>query len=143
MPLDASLNKDIYAELDRHVALTFHLPDDDERKFSRRTPSEQDRGLRRLLDKKFGRTGGGVPSSVRIVQDVEKFEDALVRIVEARGAVVQGLGTRDGHRKYVGAALKRGGKRTKAEYVEKWTHPDARAAVKTFIARSESRAAQS
>ena len=38
MPMDASLNQDILVNFDMHILLTDHLKNDDDRKYSKRTP---------------------------------------------------------------------------------------------------------
>ena len=54
MPLDMSLNNDVQLALSLHCAITAHLPDDDPRKFSMRTPKTIVWGILRL----WGAEGG-------------------------------------------------------------------------------------
>ena len=49
MPLDNALNNDIQQSLSLHCAITLELDDNDERKFSMRTPNEISKGIRRIF----------------------------------------------------------------------------------------------
>jgi len=133
MPLDNSLNKDIHDGVDRHVLYTSHLEEDDPRKFSMTTPARGAAAYKRVLE--------GVPPSSRIVQDVNKAIESMLVIHQHKGAVVQGLGNRNGWRAQVanstlfahGAKSRRGGARKRDATKQKdylkncWWHPDARA----------------
>ena len=59
MPLDNSLNNDIQSSLSLHCAITAHLDDKDERKFSLATPKTIVSGINRI----YGNEHGNVPSS--------------------------------------------------------------------------------
>ena len=73
MPLDNSLNKDILHSLRFHCVLSPFLldgegTDEEERnmRFSFSPPKEIARGLKRIWESKMG-----IPSSARIIQDVD------------------------------------------------------------------------
>ena len=89
MPLDCTLFKDLIDSLNRHVAMTRHADDNDRRKFSRRTPSEQIRALKRLWNPALP-AGEGAPSSARIVHDIEKVVRSMKQIREAGGNAIGG-----------------------------------------------------
>lgn len=97
-PLDNSLIQDGHMAARTHTAATFHLPKNHPDKFSLSTPVSIGKAYSRLWcpDNK----GGGVPSSKRIVQDVNKMIYSLKRIKDAKGNVVKGICDRDGHRQY-------------------------------------------
>jgi len=130
-PLDDNLNQDAHVGVDRHILHTSHLPEEDPRKFSLTTPSRGASAYKRVLL--------GCPSSKRIVQDCNKVVRNMVVIHKHKGAVVQGLALRNGHRQQSSQAAliasghksKRGGARkrdaTKQEKYLKgtWWHPDA------------------
>ena len=67
MPLDNSLNQDIQLSLSLHCAVTAHLPDDDPRKFSMRTPKTIQAGIQKI----WGEVEG-VPYSCRICKDCNR-----------------------------------------------------------------------
>ncbi len=138
MPLDCCLFGDLVKSLNRHVALTFHLPEDDPRKFSRSTTRRQRRAFERLWDPELQSedVNAGVPGSDRIVQDINKFTVHLWKIREAKGNAVHGLGnSRNGHR-YIAGLGSRGGVREKSLLCEGYVHPDAAAARKERIFES-------
>ena len=122
---DCTLNKDVDDEFNRHQAYTKQLNASDPLKFCKSTPTRIDSAYLRLVDPKNG-LDFGVPTSARIIQDIQKcMGPNLIAIIEAKGAVVQELGNRNGHRKAVGVD-KRGGKREKsALQAVRWVHPDA------------------
>ena len=129
MPLDASLNNDIHEAVDLHVSFTRHLKEGDpgyEKRFCRDTPVLQTWAYTRLLEPDLG-PKAGAPLGSRICQDVGKFIPALEAIRDARGIVVPGLGTRNGHRTAASKGkVQRGGKREKRESIGGiWVHPDA------------------
>ena len=126
MPLDNSLNNDIQSSLSLHCAITAHLDDDDERKFSLATPKTIVRGINRI----YGNEHGNVPSSHRIVQDCRKAIRAFHAVYMHGGGMVPGLANRNGHRNYaVGRNTSGwGGLRIKNLLVEetgRWLHPHA------------------
>ena len=96
MPMDASLNMDVDNVVARVV--THHLPDDDVRKMTLSTPKKQTAVYLKVWDPKFTGDNEGAASSVRIVQDTNKFFSSCRAIVKAMGAVVHGLASRGGHR---------------------------------------------
>lgn len=125
MPWDCSLNKDVDDLFIQHKAWTNSLPESNPKRFSKSTPARQDHGYLRLLDPIHGPLGG-TPTSKRIIQDVEKcMGNHLLKIIAAKGAIVPGLGNRNGRRR-VDGIVKRGGKRSKGAYRPvSWVHPDA------------------
>ena len=109
MPLDCSLFSDLVRSLQVHARLTASLAVTDDRKFSMATPKTVSKAIRRLWDP----INGGVPSSERIVQDIQRCsQDHVKQVIEAKGAIVPGIGSRNGHRKRPTGG-KRGGARTK------------------------------
>ena len=109
MPLDCSLFSDLVRSLQVHTRLTASLAVTDDRKFSMATPKTVSKAIRRLWDP----INGGVPSSERIMQDIRRCsQDHVKAVIEAEGAIVHGIGSRNGHRKRPTGA-KRGGPRKK------------------------------
>ena len=127
MCMDASLNKDVDDVVARGVVATSHLPDDDVRKMVLSTPKRQTAAYLKVWDPTFIGENEGAASSVRIVQDTNKFFTSCRAIVNASGAVVHGLASRGGHR---ADALRddverRGGVRVKGSAPERiWLPPD-------------------
>jgi hypothetical protein len=132
MPWDSSLNKDLKDQLKKHVVLTHGLDKNDPRKFSMATPALIEQAVQRLVAPSDD-PGIGVPSGYRIIQDVEKCAGPnLLAIVAAEGAVVDGLGDRNGKRRL--PTGQRGGKRVRREPARApWLHPDAQAGVDQII----------
>ena len=97
MPLDNSLNADIQYAPSLHCALTAHLNDEDDRKFSMRTPLTIVDGIRRL----WGAQGGNVPSSKRIMEDCDRALRAFGEVYAHGGKMVPGLASRNGHRNHI------------------------------------------
>jgi hypothetical protein len=95
MPLDNSLFRDLRTSLNLHIGFTAHLPDTDERKYSKSTPKRIDQAIVRLWDPETGIS----PKPCRIVQDIGRFPSACVQIVECGGGIVPGLAERNGHRR--------------------------------------------
>ena len=95
--MDNSLFQDSHEAVKTHVAVTFHLPNGHEDKFCLFTPLRIFRCYERIWDN----VHGGIPTSKRIIQDVDKMVNSLERITDAKGAVVKGIASREGHRKYV------------------------------------------
>ena len=132
MPLDNSLNNDIQSSLSLHCAITAHLDDKDERKFSLATPKGIVSGTNRI----YGNKHGNVPSSTRIVQDCRKAIRAFHDVYMHGGGLVPGLANRNGHRNYaVGRNTSGwGGLRIKNLLVDetgRWLHPHAVSAKST------------
>lgn len=123
MPLDCSLFSDLVRSLRLHTRLTSKLPKEHEKKFSMATPKMVSRAVHRLWDP----STGGVPCSHRIIQDVERcFHNHVRQIIEAQGAMVAGIGSRNGHRKR--RLGQWGGNRTKGAAPKMpWVHTDAKA----------------
>ena len=97
MPLDNSLFQDYHMAVKTNVAASFHLPTGHEDKFDISTPNRIVHCYERIWDSKEG----GVPLSSRVIQDVDKMIYSYKQIVNAKGAVVKGVATREGHRNYV------------------------------------------
>ncbi len=138
MAWDSSLNKDVKDQLRRHTVFTCGLDKHDPRRFSMATPRQIEDGIRRLLAPSDD-PDVGVPSGRRIIQDVQRcMGPNLLAIIGAQGAVVEGLGDRNGRRRLVTG--QRGGKRERAaSAAPQWLHPDAKAGVQQIIARAEMR----
>ena len=95
MPLDNSLNQDIQVSLSLHCAVTAHLPDNDPRKFSMRTPKTIQSGIQRICGEV-----AGVPSSCRIMDDCDRALAAFGIVHRAGGKMVPQLANRSGHRNH-------------------------------------------
>ncbi|ETV65465.1 hypothetical protein H257_17802 [Aphanomyces astaci] len=126
---DCSLIKDVDNAFIRHKAWTMHLPRGSPTKFCSSTPKRLEESYLRLMDPCHGHDAG-VPTSDRIIHDAEKcFGDHLMAVINAQGAVVHGLGNRNGKRRESGNGG-HGGKREKAsDVVGHWLHPDAEAGL--------------
>ena len=96
-PLDNSLFRDVKCNLALNVAATWHLEKNDPLKFSMATPKQIVSALERIWDPE----NGSAVSSKRIVQDVMRIPNSLVKIAEYGGKVVPGLADRNGHRAVV------------------------------------------
>ena len=92
MPLDYSLFQDLHMFVKIHVAATFHLPSNHADKFSYSTP--------KTIESAYRQCWTIVPSSERIIQDVDKMIFAMGKIKDAKGDIVKGLANRSGHREY-------------------------------------------
>jgi hypothetical protein len=105
-PLDCTLNKDGHDGVQSHCAATAHIPDDDSdpRTFSISTPARGNRAYFRVLE--------GLPSSDRIIQDCMRWVPNMREISLAKGAIVPGIGNRQGCH-FDQAPGKRGGKRVR------------------------------
>ena len=80
-----------------------------------------------------------VPSSRRIIEDTNKFLNAIKVISDHEGRAVAGLGTRNGHKNAETKLLhqKRGGRRVKKEgRYNRWVHSDADGCIEGCIASS-------
>jgi hypothetical protein len=148
MPWDSSLNKDVDDCVRFQVSCTAGLHDDDPKKFLLSTPHNQDKAYARVMDPSLG-PDAGAPLGKRIVQDFAKcYGVNLEMIVMAHGWAVEGVGTRDGHRrdesyfgpleirlrmaKIVKPKFLHGGLRIKNATPKEagWKHPDAESAMK-------------
>ena len=127
MPLDNSLNADVKRAHDRHVGVTMHLPKDDARKFSNRTPQAISRGIKRIVES----VDHGCPSSSRIIQDCNKALDAMWAVYNAEGGIVPGLADRNGIRYSTSGTGGHGGVRVKNEECDEmgWLEAGAKDAV--------------
>ena len=83
-----SLNRDLQVSHDYHCAVTAHLDDEDVGKFSKKTPNIISRGIKRIWDIAPPQ---GIPSSKRIVEDVERALEAMRRVEEEGGKIVPKL----------------------------------------------------
>ena len=93
MPLDCHLNQDIHACHHYHAQITQHIPDENPLKFTSSTP-------KRLADSYIRLTHpdtGIVPSSDRILEDIQRVLLSLERVREARGCIIDETG-RSGRR---------------------------------------------
>jgi hypothetical protein len=90
MPCDSNLFADYSRGIKMHRAATWDLPVDDPRKFKFGTPAEVASTMRRVWQV--------CPTSERIVQDINRFPEALDKIIAAEGAYVPELDKRTGRR---------------------------------------------
>ena len=127
---DSTLNKDCHETVNKHVAMTADLDeDDDENKFSLATPNKGTSAYLRILDPETG----VCPTSARIIEDTNKVYLAMDRIIKAKGCVVPDINTREGHRADAareGMNDRRGGyhprKLAKDDYGSIVLHPNAK-----------------
>ena len=75
--------------------MTAHLDDEDVGKFSKKTPNIISRGIKWIWDIAPSQ---GIPSSKRVVEDVERALEAMRRVEEEGGKIVPKLVSRSGHR---------------------------------------------
>ena len=78
----------------------------DPRRFSQASPNDIVKSIQRLTNPD---ETGVVPTSTRIIQDVDRLDFSLKEIMKAKGTVVPGLCERTGHRKRVHSGDRRGG----------------------------------
>ena len=102
MPLDNALNDDIQQSLSLYCAITLKLDNNDKRKFSMRTPNETSKGIRRIFQE------GKVPSSNRILQDINNDVITFRTVFQHQGRMVPGLANRSGHRNHAASKTKSG-----------------------------------
>jgi hypothetical protein len=145
MPLDTSLNQDIHKSAKKHNLLSMAIRThgvSDNCLFLLATPKEAARCYKRILDP----ITGVVPTSERILQDVNKAINALQVIFEAEGVYVPGLadGHTAGHHHTTTDSGKkpRGKKRVRTEYIHSQAtshiHPDLLTALDKFNERNTS-----
>jgi hypothetical protein len=145
MPLDTSLNQDIHESAKKHnlLSMAIHTHSvSDNHLFSLARPKEAARCYKHILDP----ITGVIPTSERILQDVNKAINALQVILEAEGVYVPGLadGRTASHRHTTTDAGKkpRGGKRVRTEYIHSQAtshiHPDLLTALDEFNKRNAS-----
>ena len=137
MPLDCSLNADVHNAVDRHIALTMKLDEEDPCKFSLSTPARGLLAYRRVWncpitkDQNGEDVVGGVPCSTRIISDITEVRKSLQNILDNDGKTIVGCGQK-GKRTLGRVPAKQGGKRLKFSTYDdanKWTHPDAKGGV--------------
>ena len=95
MPLDNVLNNDINQSLSLHCAITLELDDNDERKFSMRTPHEIFKRKWRIFQERK------VPFSSCILQDINKAVLTFRTVFQHQCRIVPGRANRLDHRYYV------------------------------------------
>ena len=147
-------NKDVDDAVKRHINWTKTLPTGDPLKFDRSTPKRQTASYLRLFPG-FVQPDGtilelgpeeGALSSVRLIPLDRCMGKHLWGICDAGGAVVLGLGSRNGWRaerarEAVGLSKNWGGHREKGDAPDEcWCHPDAVGARAADITRSVVRA---
>ncbi len=134
MPLDSHLNKDIHEAVKTHSTYTNSLDRNDPKKFSITTAKRGQSAYRRVWDPSF-EPDGGVPNSEHIMQDVDRiFDEVILKLVEARGVAVRGIGQRRGRRDDKNMKLVQGGKRVKnLTFESPWIHPDAFQSVRNVV----------
>jgi hypothetical protein len=137
MPWDSSLNQDVHAAVQRHVLLTLALGVHDKRKFDMSTPKRGSWAYHRILEM--------VPSSARIVHDVNKVFESMEIVRLALGVHCPGVGSRNYGVRYAKVDNKRsggGGHRKKAadDFDDIAIHCDAVLSVKVKTEDSLSRA---
>ena len=76
--------------IDFHVALTYKLSRDNPLKFQLGTPREAFRCMERCWEVE--------PTNKRVLEDIQGWEFAIDKIIDACGCVVHGLALRHGHR---------------------------------------------
>jgi hypothetical protein len=136
MPWDSSLNQDVHAAVQRHVLLTLSLGVDDKRKFDMSTPKRGSSAYHRILEV--------VPSSERIIHDVNKVFESMEIVRLALGVHCPGVGSRNYGVRHIKVEKKRsggGGHRKKAldDYDDMVVHSDAAYSVKVKTEDSLSR----
>jgi len=135
MPWDNSMNQDVHLSVVSHVTLTANQKEDTDAKFSLSTPARGSHAYKRIIHP----TTGNVPCGTRIVRDVAKVFESIVKIKAVKGAVVYGLGDRNGRGRQHNQGYKRGGHRPRKrgfrEYrvEDRWIHPDARGELEVKI----------
>lgn len=88
-PLDSHCFADLERMIDHHISLTWHLPCNDIRKFSRGTPAEAAQTTMKLWNI--------LPDS-KIIEDIQAIPKALQLIIEAKGCAVDVINNRHGRR---------------------------------------------
>jgi hypothetical protein len=121
MPWDNTLNQDVHVSVNQHVLFTSKYEEDDERKFSLSTPNRASYAYRRILHP----VTGVVPSSDRIIHDVELVFESLMKIHHAKGIKDTTLANRSGNRWEKSPIERRGGRREKNKWKDMVLHPHA------------------
>ena len=132
MPLDTMIFSDFMRALRYHVAMSRHFSKDSPYKFSLSTPRTITEAVDRLWNE------DAIPI-VRINQDIDRVPKSMVTIIEGRGIIQSNLGNREGGRKFDWETYQscgeynelpklqkkeRGGKRTKGDFKDMYTHDD-------------------
>ena len=94
MPLDKFLNPDVKRAHDRHIAVTLHLPMENDRKLYNCTPWLISHDIKQIVES----TGIDCSSSERITNDYDKVFDATGTVYNSDGAIIPGLADRNGQR---------------------------------------------
>ena len=123
MPMDMSLNWDVKSSHNFHCAITSDLDEEDERKFSMKTPKMIARGIKRLFE--YHLPAEGVPCSSRIIHDCDQALRAMKIVCDHRGAIIPGLANRNSHRYTSDGTNRQGGIREKCYVLAegRWLHP--------------------
>ena len=133
--LDTHGFADLKLFVNRMVALSSMYPQEDHRRFNMGTPLEVERSLRRAWEM--------VPTSARIIEDIEAFPRVLRTILAARGCVVRDEFLRTGRRYHrasdvegVETPLKKKPRRSQrlATHEKPLIHPDCQEAYNMILA---------
>ena len=127
MPWDATLNNNLKLAVKRHVALTKLLPKDEKRKFNLSTPAKGTSAFLRLVHP----DSGTVPSSCRIVEDIQKVVVSMIAIYDAQGIIVDFDGVRSGKRQPPAINETTGSSTKKCKSSN--LHPDVLPGIDSFI----------
>jgi hypothetical protein len=101
MPCDTSLNQDVKAGVEKHVAMTHDLEQLDPRKFSLSTPQRGTFAFMQVLE--------SVPSSERIIHNVRNVFKSLAIVCKANGTKVDGVGNKNVGVCYIPVLIKNSG----------------------------------
>jgi hypothetical protein len=138
MPLDTSLNNDVHQKVDQHVLITRHMDSKDEEKFDLSTPVKGWSAYKRVLET--------VPTSQRILQDVEKVLHSLEIVRQKKGVRCSGVGnTNYGRRREKVLEKQSGGKNPRKQPLDDYgasrnLHPHAESAARMKVEISLKRA---
>jgi hypothetical protein len=126
----------VHAAVQQHILLTLKLAIDDKQKFNLSTPKRGSSAYHRILEK--------IPSSKRIIHDVDKVFDSMLIVRCAPSVHCPGVGSRNYGRRYSKVAKKRSGggghrKKNFDDYDDVVVHPDVETSVKVKIEESLSR----
>jgi hypothetical protein len=132
--LDSYGFADLMVSIRFHVALTFRLDRENPMKFQLGTPREAFKCMKRCWEVE--------PTLERVVQDIESWEYAVNKIIEARGTIVHGLALRHGHRwaRANGkgeSTSRRLGRQRKDTFCSRPVHPDALSSLNRLICLEE------
>ena len=147
MPLDTTLNQDIHMNVRTQVSATHFLPKDHKNKFSLATPKTIEHAYGRVHCPNYGDKHSAIPTSKRIVQDINKVFFSLLTVMKAKGRIVPGLASCSGHRAFLSAIARNEIVVDQAEMTDllkdqpaltdddkqtsrRWLHPDTQEAQK-------------